>query len=295
MGNYRLVEMHSLLLWLLLNNKHFALFYFILLSQHLFNRYISTSCGSIFEVSFKSLSLHAIHQLLPVGTKKSSHSQKVSDTGIQCLSFNDGICATGSEDGFIRLWPLDFDGPFMEAGRVLASFAVTGYKSCFFTSLLKRFQLMFTLFVFLEHEGCVTAIRVSTDGRMVSAGTNTVTKLKNLLIQIILIELLKEFSTMICGDPSLYVDRLKNTWVKNWPYVINDPKISHYNFDHILGGQANVDLQQSDIVVSRWWTFYQEVMIWKFEKYDKNISKIFLTIVGIWSLSFPQKPPGSEV
>eukprot|EP00794_Sanderia_malayensis_P008708 gene8708-9637_t len=104
--------------------------------------YASTTCGSLFEIDCKSFQIQYIHQLLPIKQTQSAHAQKsnVNDrsTGIQCISLNDAICATGSNDGYIRLWPLDFQGPFMEA----------------------------------EHEGSVTAVRVSTDGRMVSAETD---------------------------------------------------------------------------------------------------------------------------
>ena len=47
---------------------------------------------------------------------------------------------TGSDDGFLRLWPLDFKHVYLEA----------------------------------EHEGPVTAVDVSTDGVKILAGTSTV-------------------------------------------------------------------------------------------------------------------------
>ncbi len=85
-------------------------------------RYTSTSSGSVFEINCKSLEVQAVYQLLPLPEDNTAKTL-IGDSnargryaGIQCLSLNDGICATGSADGYIRLWPLDFQGPFMEAG-----------------------------------------------------------------------------------------------------------------------------------------------------------------------------------
>lgn len=36
---------------------------------------------------------------------------------INSISVSSSFCATGSEDGFLRLWPLDFSSVFLEAGR----------------------------------------------------------------------------------------------------------------------------------------------------------------------------------
>lgn len=35
---------------------------------------------------------------------------------ISSLSISQTMCATGSEDGYLRLWPLDFSSVFLETG-----------------------------------------------------------------------------------------------------------------------------------------------------------------------------------
>lgn len=39
---------------------------------------------------------------------------------VNSISVCGAFCATGSEDGFLRLWPLDFSSVFLEAGQYLA-------------------------------------------------------------------------------------------------------------------------------------------------------------------------------
>lgn len=36
---------------------------------------------------------------------------------VNSISVCSAFCATGSEDGFLRLWPLDFSSVFLEAGQ----------------------------------------------------------------------------------------------------------------------------------------------------------------------------------
>jgi WD40 repeat protein len=55
---------------------------------------------------------------------------RLHDAGICSLSVNEGFCVTGSEDKFLRVWPLDFSDYFLEA----------------------------------QHEGTVTSVDVSSDG-----------------------------------------------------------------------------------------------------------------------------------
>jgi len=40
-----------------------------------------------------------------------------SGLAITSISMNETFCATGSEDGFLRLWPLDFAHVYLEAGE----------------------------------------------------------------------------------------------------------------------------------------------------------------------------------
>ena len=39
-----------------------------------------------------------------------------SGIGINSLCVNETFCVTGSDDGFLRLWPLDFANVYLEAG-----------------------------------------------------------------------------------------------------------------------------------------------------------------------------------
>ena len=36
---------------------------------------------------------------------------------INAMFINESFCVTGSDDGFLRLWPLDFNNVFLEAGK----------------------------------------------------------------------------------------------------------------------------------------------------------------------------------
>ena len=36
---------------------------------------------------------------------------------INSMCVNEAFCVTGSDDGFLRLWPLDFKHVYLEAGR----------------------------------------------------------------------------------------------------------------------------------------------------------------------------------
>ena len=38
---------------------------------------------------------------------------------INSMCVNEAFCVTGSDDGFLRLWPLDFKSVYLEAGREL--------------------------------------------------------------------------------------------------------------------------------------------------------------------------------
>ena len=59
---------------------------------------------------------------------------------VQCMCVNESFCVTGSDDGYVRLWPLDFKHVLLEA----------------------------------EHDGPVTAVDISVDCLRVLAATCTV-------------------------------------------------------------------------------------------------------------------------
>lgn len=45
--------------------------------------------------------------------------------GLNCISINETFCVTGSDDGYLRLWPLDFAHVYLEAGRFVFKKNVT--------------------------------------------------------------------------------------------------------------------------------------------------------------------------
>lgn len=49
---------------------------------------------------------------------------------INSMCVSDGYCVTGSDDGYVRLWPLDFQHVFIEAGQLIPVF----------TDILKNFN-----------------------------------------------------------------------------------------------------------------------------------------------------------
>lgn len=63
--------------------------------------YVSTASGRLFQVHYTERRLECVYQL---------HSGP-----IRSLSINEGFCATGSDDGFLRLWPLDFSDYYLQA------------------------------------------------------------------------------------------------------------------------------------------------------------------------------------
>jgi len=63
--------------------------------------FVGSESGCIFQISCTSMELEAIF--------------KIQDSPILALSVNDAYCATGSQDGFLRVWPIDFSEFIMEA------------------------------------------------------------------------------------------------------------------------------------------------------------------------------------
>lgn len=56
--------------------------------------FIGSKHGMIFQVNYQSETLEATY--------------KTNDAAIYSLSVNDAFCVTGSEDSYLRVWPLDF-------------------------------------------------------------------------------------------------------------------------------------------------------------------------------------------
>ncbi|XP_047667072.1 WD repeat-containing protein 90 isoform X2 [Tachysurus fulvidraco] len=106
--------------------------------------FVSSRSGHILEIDYVSVTIQNIRRLLPP-QQSHAHCRKKQTSGtgpgiaVNSISVCSTFCATGSEDGFLRLWPLDFSSVFLEA----------------------------------EHEGPVSLVCVSSDGLSVLAATGT--------------------------------------------------------------------------------------------------------------------------
>ncbi|TRY93037.1 hypothetical protein DNTS_025166 [Danionella cerebrum] len=99
-------------------------------------RFVSSRSGHILEIDYTAVFIKNIRRLLPAQKQTFGSGLGIAVNSISvCAEF----CVTGSEDGFMRLWPLDFSSVFLEA----------------------------------EHEGPVSVVRVSSDGLSVLAATTT--------------------------------------------------------------------------------------------------------------------------
>ncbi|KAI1896220.1 hypothetical protein AGOR_G00092560 [Albula goreensis] len=106
--------------------------------------FASSKSGHILEIDYKSVAIKNVRRLLPAQQVHSERREKQTfSTGlgiaVNSISVSSTFCATGSEDGYLRLWPLDFSTVFLEA----------------------------------EHEGSVSLVSVSEDGLNVLAATST--------------------------------------------------------------------------------------------------------------------------
>jgi len=67
-----------------------------------FTRYACTTSGHMFEIHYQRISISRVWHLVPGQT-------------FHCLALHEAFCVTGSEDGILRVWPMDFSAVFMEA------------------------------------------------------------------------------------------------------------------------------------------------------------------------------------
>uniref|UniRef100_A0A3Q3MJ41 WD repeat domain 90 n=1 Tax=Labrus bergylta TaxID=56723 RepID=A0A3Q3MJ41_9LABR len=100
--------------------------------------------GHIFEIDYSRVVIRNVRRLLPAQQQHSNRREKLTfnngpGIAINSISVSSSFCATGSEDGFLRLWPLDFSAVFLEA----------------------------------EHEGPVSLVSVSSDSLQVLAATSS--------------------------------------------------------------------------------------------------------------------------
>ena len=63
--------------------------------------YVGSNGGCIFQVAINNKELEAVY--------------KVQDSAILSIAVNEAFCATGSQDGYLRIWPVDFSEFLIEA------------------------------------------------------------------------------------------------------------------------------------------------------------------------------------
>uniref|UniRef100_A0A3B4ZWV6 WD repeat domain 90 n=1 Tax=Stegastes partitus TaxID=144197 RepID=A0A3B4ZWV6_9TELE len=88
--------------------------------QHLDDRtFVSSRSGHIFEIDYSRVVIRNVRRLLPAQQQHAEHREKwtfnTPGIAINSISVSSSFCATGSEDGFLRLWPHDFSAVFLEA------------------------------------------------------------------------------------------------------------------------------------------------------------------------------------
>ncbi|XP_049647753.1 WD repeat-containing protein 90 isoform X1 [Accipiter gentilis] len=82
--------------------------------------FVCSKSGHVLEVDYKNVCMKSVRRLLPAQPQGCQWQDKASSgTGpgiaINSISISSTFCATGSEDGYLRLWPLDFSAVVLEA------------------------------------------------------------------------------------------------------------------------------------------------------------------------------------
>ncbi|XP_012515021.1 PREDICTED: WD repeat-containing protein 90 [Propithecus coquereli] len=106
--------------------------------------YVCSRSGHVLEIDPQRRAVRHARCLLPTQTSSGPQPQKQTlgsgpGIAISSLSMSPALCAVGSEDGYLRLWPLDFSSVLLEA----------------------------------EHEGPVSSVCVSPNGFRVLSATST--------------------------------------------------------------------------------------------------------------------------
>lgn len=97
----------------------------VLQSDKLKRVFVGTKTGWLYQINYFTRQMEGIYQ--------------VHESSICSLSISPGFCVSGSEDMFLRVWPLDFSEFILEA----------------------------------KHEGIVVALDISLNGLEVACGTST--------------------------------------------------------------------------------------------------------------------------
>ncbi|XP_069726130.1 WD repeat-containing protein 90 [Phaenicophaeus curvirostris] len=82
--------------------------------------FVCSKSGHVLEVDYKNVCVRSARRLLPTQPQGRQWQEKAgSGTGpgiaINSISISSSFCATGSEDGYLRLWPLNFSAVILEA------------------------------------------------------------------------------------------------------------------------------------------------------------------------------------
>uniref|UniRef100_A0A8C3GHI0 WD repeat-containing protein 90 n=1 Tax=Cairina moschata TaxID=8855 RepID=A0A8C3GHI0_CAIMO len=73
--------------------------------------FVCSKSGHVLEVDYKHVCIRSARRLLP----SQQQDQQGPGIAINSISISSAFCATGSEDGYLRLWPLDFSAVVLEA------------------------------------------------------------------------------------------------------------------------------------------------------------------------------------
>uniref|UniRef100_A0A2K5CS69 WD repeat-containing protein 90 n=1 Tax=Aotus nancymaae TaxID=37293 RepID=A0A2K5CS69_AOTNA len=106
--------------------------------------FVCSHSGHVLEIDCRRVVVKRVRRLFPTWTLGGPRPQKQTfgsgpGIAISSLSVSPTVCAVGSEDGYLRLWPLDFSSVLLEA----------------------------------EHEGPVSSVSVSPDGLRVLSTTSS--------------------------------------------------------------------------------------------------------------------------
>ncbi|XP_056359041.1 WD repeat-containing protein 90 isoform X2 [Oenanthe melanoleuca] len=81
--------------------------------------FVCSRSGHVLEVDYKNVCVRSARRLLPAQPRGDGEEQPGSSSGpgiaINSISISSTFCATGSEDGYMRLWLLDFSAAVLEA------------------------------------------------------------------------------------------------------------------------------------------------------------------------------------
>uniref|UniRef100_A0A8B9TZ83 WD repeat-containing protein 90 n=1 Tax=Anas platyrhynchos TaxID=8839 RepID=A0A8B9TZ83_ANAPL len=76
--------------------------------------FVCSKSGHVLEVDYKHVCIRSARRLLPSAAAGPA-GRRGPGIAINSISISSAFCATGSEDGYLRLWPLDFSAVVLEA------------------------------------------------------------------------------------------------------------------------------------------------------------------------------------